>query len=946
MNWFFIFFFIFLNIINAQLVKEKSSISILGIRVSFLEDDDVFSTGNGNFLYDFENNKCGNYTIDPPPHDRNYFKSQLNALNNYFDSVSKNQFKIDLLNSEIYPLENDKSYHLDSTLATYYPYDDIIKQDLGIAKIFQQSIIKAFEKDSIKFDKYDLIVIFHAGIGQDFSLPFIDPTPSDIPSSYIDSNFLYEQLGIYQINLNEDLSVSSGIILPESQNHLLYDISDEIFIGSDKPCDYQFGLTGTFAFMVGLAIGLPPLYDFENEQSAIGSFGLMDQGSNNGRGLIPAPPNPYSRIWAGWENPKVINPSNIHEIISRDSELGEILKINISKNEYFLIENRNNWIKDFVDIDSLLIKGFSQQKINNYFEIIIDSTEVSRDNLTKVVTHVPNYDYGLPGSGILIWHIDENAIKENKLNLRSINNNIAKNGIDLEEADGAQDIGFDSQFLFVDPSLGLWSDFWFENNSQFFIANKVLQIDSVEFTNQSFPNSNANTGANSHISLTHFSKPSKIMTFKYENPYLIDEFQNFDRKMIFSYDFNDDKIEEIIGINDSIWWTSAEQFLPVSFFEFNDDFKYLITLTNVNNLPEFVIAILNDDKVNIISMTYNGVFSPLWSQTIDMSYLPVRISGNKNLSLIQLHYEDKIIEVSNDLLNEIILDKNINDGFQTINWLDAKNNIIGVVNLLKDGGIISEYDGKIYINFENIKFNTLSAIDLNLDGNIKFLSLSEKGDLYVFNKNLILQNGFPIKGNFIDNIFSMNIINDKFPEIIVKDIFGRINILDMDGRLKLTFPSDSLTSIIMIGEFMGKNSIFTDFEIFSFNESNNDQNKWNMEHGNYINNRTFEIINENLISDNFENFKKNESFVYPNPVLNGTTKFRLSIHKADKIIVNIFDISGFLIEKIEINQIFENQINEFNWNVSEIESGVYFANIEVTLDGQTDNKIVPISIIN
>ena len=100
------------------------------------------------------------------------------------------------------------------------------------------------------------------------------------------------------------------------------------------------------------------------------------------------------------------------------------------------------------------------------------------------------------------------------------------------------------------------------------------------------------------------------------------------------------------------------------------------------------------------------------------------------------------------------------------------------------------------------------------------------------------------------------------------------------------------------------------------------------------------------LAADFENFKKNESFVYPNPVLNGTTKFRLSIHKADKIIVNIFDISGFLIEKIEINQIFENQINEFNWNVSEIESGVYFANIEVTLDGQTDNKIVPISIIN
>ena len=82
MNRFFVLLFVFLNITNAQLIHEKSSVSILGIRVSFLEDNDVFSTGNGNFLYDIEDNKCGDYTIDPPPHNRDYFKSQLNALNN------------------------------------------------------------------------------------------------------------------------------------------------------------------------------------------------------------------------------------------------------------------------------------------------------------------------------------------------------------------------------------------------------------------------------------------------------------------------------------------------------------------------------------------------------------------------------------------------------------------------------------------------------------------------------------------------------------------------------------------------------------------------------------------------------------------------------------------------------------------------------------------------
>ena len=32
----------------------------------------------------------------------------------------------------------------------------------------------------------------------------------------------------------------------------------------------------------------------------VGYFGLMDYGSNNGRGVMPAPPTPWTRIQAGW----------------------------------------------------------------------------------------------------------------------------------------------------------------------------------------------------------------------------------------------------------------------------------------------------------------------------------------------------------------------------------------------------------------------------------------------------------------------------------------------------------------------------------------------------------------------------------------------------------------------------------------------------------------------
>ena len=75
---------------------------------------------------------------------------------------------------------------------------------------------------------------------------------------------------------------------------------------------------------------------------------------------------------------------------------------------------------------------------------------------------MPNYNLGLPGSGLLIWHIDENKIRQGIASF-SINNEKDNRGIDLEEADGAQDIGYVSNLL-TDPSAGYWGDMWFSEN--------------------------------------------------------------------------------------------------------------------------------------------------------------------------------------------------------------------------------------------------------------------------------------------------------------------------------------------------------------------------------------------------------------------------------------------------------------------------------------------------
>jgi hypothetical protein len=57
---------------------------VCAIRVSFLQDSALSTTGNGNFLTENLGVDCGTYTIDPAPHDKQYFESQIKAVDSYF----------------------------------------------------------------------------------------------------------------------------------------------------------------------------------------------------------------------------------------------------------------------------------------------------------------------------------------------------------------------------------------------------------------------------------------------------------------------------------------------------------------------------------------------------------------------------------------------------------------------------------------------------------------------------------------------------------------------------------------------------------------------------------------------------------------------------------------------------------------------------------------------
>ncbi len=482
---------------------------IIGIMVEFQEEnpDDPLTSGTGKFLTADDDSswvdRCDGFIADPPPHNRSYFMSQIEALHSYYFSVSNGavDFEWEVI---------DEVYELSGTMRDY------AEADTSLGRLFSEAVILAADDLAPQYTDNTLIVVFHAGISQDFAVPFLDPTPFDLKSAFVDE----------QIMASADWPVVNGyilqrgIILPETQNHLFFDVIEDIFYGETDYCDYQVGMTGTFAFLTGYALGLPPLFNTETGKAGVGIFGLMDYGSNNGRGVIPAPPTAWTRIIMGWESPRTLvdaGPQYIpaRHIAEKDSSIQQIMIADNS--EYFLIENRNNWVMDGKSIDRLRVENpISQFRYGRWFDVVTEmmlDDQISIDPATGVITGFDNYDYGLPGSGLLIWHISF-AFPP----YEGINNDRLHRAVHLEEADGAVDLGFESYAVFQsdDPTTGKIWDMWYAGNDGYFNANPDEEGtgDFLRFGMDTYPDTRSLTGGDTFIDISMISSAGDTMSYE------------------------------------------------------------------------------------------------------------------------------------------------------------------------------------------------------------------------------------------------------------------------------------------------------------------------------------------------------------------------------------------------------------------------------------------------
>lgn len=524
--------------INAA--PAVGTLNIVGIMVEFQEDDNRLTSGTGIFG---ENGMEGlpyltnqeNTYIDPLPHNQNYFEAHLEFAKNYFDKSSDGQLTIE------YKVLPDV-YQLDNPMEEYSPIGETFTTEK--LALFLRDVWTEVE-NSGGFDATGLdpnntaFVVFHAGVGRDVELTgtSLDITPFDIPSINMREQDLEQWLGNdfdgFSIN-NGDFFVKNSMIIPRTESRRGEDISENEIV-------FPLSINGLLCASIGSHLGLPDLFNTETGEPAIGRFGLMDgAGFFAYNGLLPPEPSAWEKIYLGWETPFLISPDSTNSIPLPAASLNQpnsIAKYELSSTEYFLVENRHRDPDGTgVVITTRQPDGTEVQKTFTNDDEAFIFQEQDFDSLLDAGTiiDVSNFDWSLPGGldvgsdeeegteddrelngGMLIWHIDEAVINQ-QLESGKINIDPQRRGVDLEEGDGAQDIGLDAGLLDNSPSFGYAFDFWWTGNNYRVITDNGsidLNPDNI-FGPDTYPNNNSNSGAKSFFEIYDFSDNLPVASFK------------------------------------------------------------------------------------------------------------------------------------------------------------------------------------------------------------------------------------------------------------------------------------------------------------------------------------------------------------------------------------------------------------------------------------------------
>lgn len=980
---------------------ERASIAddtlkILAIMVSFQEDADGTTFGNGKFgsIY---TQSYGSDILDPLPHDRQYFESHLQFVKNYFHKVSKGKLEIE------YTVLPD-TFSLSDRMRNYSPAPGS-NDFTPLGNFSVEAWTKADQLNpEFNFSDYDVFLIFHAGVGRDITLPGSIGNERDLPSVYLSDNAFKEIYGESFEGIpvsNDSFNITNSMIIPETESREIQTISGTFL--------FEITINGLICASIGSHLGLPDLFDTETGLSAIGRFGLMDgQGIFAYSGTFPPEPCPWSKIRLGWAEPVTMQlyNSDVSVVANLAATMSDtvILKVPLNSSEYYLIENRSRDANKDGSTVTYIKNGIVQTKT-----ILNDTTGYQSfdvDSLSGVITDVDEFDWAVPGNGIVIWHIDEYVIDE-KIAENKVNTDKNRRGVDVEEADGVQDIGEIFYTIFGDQVIGEGTseDFWYASNPAKLYQNR--------FAKDTRPNTLTNTGANSLITIKDFSEISNRMSFKVEFGDSVvkpigsryysfgQNIKGFSARTSPIYgDFNiisgDSLLRVDLNFNNYFYIASNFAYNKSAFLWTNDwDHTYGVVDSSLNYhlkstiVPELeyqgsanfdkvltcpvIINKVGEDEYELIVGDNSGTLSFL---TLANPSLPVKDPSLKSIDYFINAGAVRKIAANGEYFAAIYRPGPIQPEPVQPLFLDAfgvgasfDNEIPIDLAMTKDSenylSVILTNKNRFYgyrgnevlFNFSvNAldSLNSFSLTDLKQDGS-NYIVINNGNNIEAYNLTGAMADNFPFTDpegiGFVGTPLAADFEGDNASEIISVTKDGRIFAIDGgNGKVVSGFPiscggSVSVTPVLYNANGKTNLAVLNDQNVLSAWSISSVEGKlyWSEEYGNPQNTSFIDAAeNTNRIN---EFFPANRAYNYPNPVYEGTTNIRYYVAEDSKINIKIFDLAGDFVAELNDNAQ-GGMDNETVWNVGNIQSGVYLARIEASsTSGKTEQAVIKIAVV-
>lgn len=1001
-------------------LPATGTLNVVAIMVEFQEDDNRLTSGTGIFGTDGMSGlpyltREKNTFIDPLPHNQNYFEAHLEFAKNYFNKSSDGQLTIEY---QVLPTV----YELNKSMEAYSPIGETFTTEK--LAIFLQDVWTTVEKEG-GFDTSELdpdntaFVVFHAGVGRDIELTgtSLDITPFDIPSIYMRETDLERWLGSdfdgFSIN-NGGFFVKNSMIIPRTESRRGEDISENEIV-------FPLSINGLLCASIGSHLGLPDLFDTETGEPAIGRFGLMDgAGFFAYNGLLPPEPSAWEKVFLGWETPVTITKETSEDIILAATALDQpnsIAKYELSSSEYFLIENRHRDLDgNGVIITTRKPDGTIVQKafMNNDEAFIFQETGFDTLLDAGTIINVSNFDWSLPGGldigideeegteddrelngGILIWHIDEAVINQ-QLQNGKVNVNPLRRGIDLEEADGAQDIGRDAGLLDNSASFGYAFDFWWSgNNYRVITSTGTESFYDNTFSPSSTPNNNSNTGAKSFFELYDFSDNLQIASFKIRGV----ESDDFGFQEIFSLHQPDEQFIssflDFYPLSIVFHKTLTDTTLVIT----GENDVYLYNYLNPNSNPgvsfgqflyqqplvlDRIILGTNPTSFNN-SMILRGISLDTnsgWQATTQPNK---GFLSSQDGSVIDLDFTNTSIDTANgsiiqntsgyEFRSEIIDRKFVGINGSTVSFIgEAIPDYTSNATDRLFAGTINTNNGNLYYLFEDGRFTIVNPqadnpfTEIFNEEKAEWPAIVNEGFIYRINRTENTIEGYNLNGALLSNTpitapDSIQFIGTPLIADITGDNIQDIIVVGQDQYSVNIFAYETTRNLIegfplYVGGSVEKNvqpihPVFFEDKLYAVSHTG-DLKAWQFENftssqwpARYGKNPYNKVSADITISDSeeatFSVLNFSETYNWPNPA-NDKTYLRFEVESPGGTVeVIIIDYAGRII--------FERTINAKGGAPEEIlistqdwASGAYFARVKATVGSRSESKIVKIGV--